>query len=1742
MSNQRNYVWASSKDKVNGVTAHCAGDKSSYGLKTISNPDSTSIGPHVYGEIHEKRKGAASPDEMYLPGSRDDGNGTTRLQLLLDEDLPRVKDEDTFCLEVRADLASAIRLPKEQVVIEELYSRGRFLVVHAKLDFDNRDIGRTVRSLEAALDDPHSTLRQGRHTRRAVKVALLPCDPCMPWRRTDRGRWESEVNFSEQPADGAGSADTFDCYGRRAIMEAHGHSGYEPGQLQHEIAVPDSETLLYEQNQPRRRPIFRGDGAQPGADADAEGGGSAAREMEHALGALVRAMEAQNDDLRRLSAVQDAVTSVYGHGGRPSLPPGPPLLSHDENSEAGRLGRVSAFALPAALGLAGEADTELRERPWTADSDPTRSPPKALQDASESRARPSLGEVEPHADGGSRHRAGGSRVRGESDPGRQGRVTAGVENAMVLGPLAAAGAERRRGDGHELVHGQAPTRAWHDMTWWGSSAAVAGRRAGSFEGDQRSLSPVEGCSKIDKPSVEAVEGQPSTEAKVPSSARHRLFSGFRVDEGSGPAPTWSEPIASRLVLKRPLNEGEFGWRGGGGDGRLDSLADLSADELAALIAATPVREREGLLLSLSAADVAEVIRALPPSEGSLTLRQLSGAHVRRIVEGMVPGARESLILRMSPRELEGLVDGLGAAALADLLTGMTKRAVSHVFRGVSQQLQVALLAVLGDRDRCAMLADLMPRERDGLLSALPSRVCGSVLRQLRSQHIASVYHGMQRDRFLRALEELVPEDQRQILDFLPRKDRHEILAMMSRPSSAMICSVMSQSDRVAAVQAMEPADGASILVEMSSSEAVEVLSSLSSSLRAAILLEMGERSRAVIAMTMAPEVLAPALLVMNAVDRKALIVNMQPQERAALFSAMTSTERAYVWKELMSGESAEYSSDLLEVVLKVMSPDEIASALSEMIPEDRVKYLLLMSLKGRAAVLQSMGPRDSAEALDQFLLEDRASTVRLMDVQTVSRILQEIPPHKKALLLASMGHKERGAALSMMSSHDLSRLLSVLPLADCVGTLKVLGPKMAADALLEMSVQESALTLEAIPTRERASIMLAMQPEDAANILDRLQPDICAATLKYFNADATVTILTELPFAARGRMISGVSTKSRAKVLSEMDQSDRAVLLGALQPTDLLNTIKEMNLKDIESCFGSMVTPVRLQVLLHIPCRESSRMILALSLEEQAELLGKLPFDMCDSIFKFLTPPSILQLLNYVPGKIRDQLVASLPEKVRKEIQSNTPSPAAVGISSSSIKDDTQVQASPEISSPRNPKQQNTGKSTQSDMSSGQLKPLSYKSSCQASNSFKLKPVSQIEPGSSAIASFKSPSVQNVFSSRSAQVTIKSTAVQTVQTVAEESVVITLRSRMNSDTFTDVSARALWIDQICGDIAAAVGCSVKRLVIDDLRPQIGIGLDGSNSAISNQADIIMFNLKILPIQTAIPDIAGNDSRSAREIANEIASQGQDPRSRLNRLHQSMLCAQLGSSPNRPTIVQANVAQQNQSFAYNQSLRQLGLPQGNFGYSHDQGVLSDSNSCGVGIAFVPTQDGKFLSVMQIAPDCSASPEKSVVVGDVICSIDGQDITGSPLPHVARSLLGPPGSNVMIGFQSPGTKPIKTVQLLRSNASPNATIAARVDVKAPKLNAPQNIQNAEKVLSKECHSGSEQIFSHKRAAPEDTLQHNIWHTIEDLDNAIERRVSDMKSFTQSIMKLQMEAEEASNRINSLPESAGTGVRTS
>lgn len=364
----------------------------------------------------------------------------------------------------------------------------------------------------------------------------------------------------------------------------------------------------------------------------------------------------------------------------------------------------------------------------------------------------------------------------------------------------------------------------------------------------------------------------------------------------------------------------------------------------------------------------------------------------------------------------------------------------------------------------------------------------------------------------------------------------------------------------------------------------------------------------------------------------------------------------------------------------------------------------------------------------------------------------------------------------------------------------------------------------------------------------------------------------------------------------------------------------------------------------------------------------------------------------------------------------------------------------------------------------------------------------------------------------------------------------------------DEHRKTSWSEWLRGIVCNSVKVSPKRIQLADL-----------------QRGSVCLLLRCLPLSET-PALSGTDDRSAMEVALQVlafASQ-KDATTKLPKFLGGTLHS-LGDKHAASPKTQSSAAR-----------------------SQKSDVSLAQENCGVGIAFAPTPDGQYLSVIGMIPGGDADRSGLIAVGDVVSSIDAQAVKSIPIPRLAQRIRGPTGTRIQIGFKSLSGGSEKNMDLARipaassspspmrrpssgSNLSswdPNAVMPVHLsflgdqqhapvvrqegrrdrqewqlqvvpDAPAPrtKSTSPHKSPGEGKVLRSRVSPTSnptrQPMPSHSasmhttRELPKAT--HDIWGTLEQLDASIQRRNTDMKTFTQSLLKLQADSGDQSPRAS-------------
>ena len=1119
------------------------------------------------------------------------------------------------------------------------------------------------------------------------------------------------------------------------------------------------------------------------------------------------------------------------------------------------------------------------------------------------------------------------------------------------------------------------------------------------------------------------------------------------------------------------------------------FADLDSSDRTVVLAWTPSKSRMDLLLQLRAPDRAAALLSLPLKECCSTIRSMSPFHAECVLLEMSAESRSQVLSSIPERDLSRIVLGMPVDKQVDVLEGLAAQALYHAFRCIPAAAQAILFDDLSLEESAGLVGRMTSKERAALVASLPSTLKANVLRMLEPKEAAVTLRGLDKDDVVGALEEMNAKEQAEIIQCLSGKDRTAILSRMEPYERAIIMNELPLEDRMVFFRSLDVQDVAKTMSEMTPEDNLDAISNMTSSERADVFSVMNPQERSGLAMMLNPEVLASTLAEMSLNDRKDLVNTLPADEKAVVLCSMTEDVRALLVKSIMPDEFEGASipmrpgrdGDFLDT-LRNMGPEALHGTLEEMAQRDKVSLLLMLPVRERVRVLDRMKPMECADLLDCFLLEDRANTISSMSATHAALVLAEMHPYKKAILLAAVGERDRLTIMGAMTGKDMATVLSALPPADSIATLRSLGSARGAEALGHMAPEERAVTMEAMDTKDRAAILSHIEPGQAAYCLGRLTPEECAATLRLLKDDALASIANEIPAKPRGSALLACPIKFRVHVLSLIQGPALSSFMDSLDHVELTATVKSLSRSVLLPALPSLSLDSKVRVLGCVGPQDACHILEQLGSRDSGEVVARLPIESCAAILKCMNDDCVYATLTHMDRREREKILSGLSETLQMRISKilmpaqKSPAPGH------------QVSGSNFDEPPRQP---------ESSVSVPLVIPVR-------------RPASVSPPSSPS----KGHSLD---------------------------VEVTVNMKFNEDfdwLTADEHRKTGWSEWIRGMVCEAVKVSPRRIRLAGL-----------------QRGSVCLLLQCLPLSET-PGIAESDNRSAMELALQILAfaSAKDAGTKLPKF----LGGALHSLSEKPWS--HGTSPEKVAFVVNSS---------NGDISH----ASVQENCGVGIAFAPTADGKHLGVIGMIPGGDADRSGLIAVGDIVSSINGHHVQDIPIPKLAQRIRGPVGTRIQIGFKAQHSDSEKNIDLPRipatmnspwqrpassasSNASwdPNAIMPVQLSfLSEPKTRTPQQQEAHHDWHLTPAPNGSPQARQDTsttrspgegrvlRVVPSPTLKpspqvrdplaarHDIWGTLEQLDASIQRRNTDMRSFTDSLLKLQAESA-ASNKDGS------------
>jgi Mg/Co/Ni transporter MgtE len=1193
------------------------------------------------------------------------------------------------------------------------------------------------------------------------------------------------------------------------------------------------------------------------------------------------------------------------------------------------------------------------------------------------------------------------------------------------------------------------------------------------------------------------------------------------------------------------------------------FADLDIAQRTAVLAWTPSKSRMDLLVKLRAPERAATLLSLPLKECCSTIRSMSPFHAECVLLEMSANSRGQVLLYLPERDLSAILIGMPVDKQVAALEGLEPKALYHAFRCIPAPAQSILFDELSLEDIAGLVSRMTAKERVTLVGSVPSALQGSVLRMLEPKDAAFVLRSVDKDKAAAALDELNAIEKAEIIKCLPGRDRGAILSRMEPYDRAgLISEIHNSEERMAFFRSLNVLEIANTLSEMAPEDILNALSDMTPSERAQVFSVMNPQDQTALALMMKPEVLASALAEMSIEDRKFLIRALPSEEKAAVLSYMPDAARAVLVKSIMPSEDFNpnpmrpaQDGEFLDT-MRSLGPKALHSTLVEMSQRDKVSVLLLLPMRERARVLEYMSPLECADILDCFLLEDRANTICSIRLSHSLSIFTEMHIYKKAILLAAVGDLDRSSIMSAMTPHEIATILSAFPPADSVTTLRTLDAKKGAEALACMVPEERAITIEAIPTKDRATILSNMEPDHAALCLSRLHPEECAATIRLFKDETMRAVLNEMSNKPRAAALLACPIKFRVHALSMLHGAALAAFLEPLNQMELTTTVKSLAQPVMESAIPVLSLDAKVKVISCVAPNDAARLVELLSVRENGEVLIRLPPESCAGIFRNMNDDSIYATLTNLDRRDRENLLSRLPEILQMRISKIMIPP----------------QPSP-VLAPRHPTSDSDGVPQHLDSLNNPFEIVAYVGA------------------SPFVIPVKRPTALSPQSSVTRQ-QIPSASPQSSAAALDIPVIVSLKFDEDFDWLTaDVQRKLSWSECLRGIVCNEVKASPQRIQVADL-----------------QQGSVCLLLRCLPLSET-PELAQSDSRSAMQLALDLLTFTSDKQ--LSSKLPKFLGGTLHSLGDKEAMSRRRSLIPNLN----------GTPVVNIdrSMSPPTGKSPGHEICGVGIAFAPTQDGQYLSVIGMIPGGDADKSGLVNVGDVVNSIDGQDVKNIPIPKLAQRIRGPIGTHVQVGFKSlqGGSEKVIDLPRIQATSSPSrekntdipripatsstalfpgslsseripssfiarpSSVSSDVRPQGPSTSVPVQLsylsgQQAEartqpdskqdwqlfavpngtgdkgksnspgKSHSPKLFPGiprmsplfkpAEQVERPPSLSLEPSVaKHNIWGTLEQLDASIQRRNSDVRSFTESLLKLQGNSPSLSPKKGSNPTSA-------
>ena len=1033
--------------------------------------------------------------------------------------------------------------------------------------------------------------------------------------------------------------------------------------------------------------------------------------------------------------------------------------------------------------------------------------------------------------------------------------------------------------------------------------------------------------------------------------------------------------------------------------RADALAGLPYEDRLPTLNHMPAELIGSALAALPAAEVLKIFRGLDPLRRSAVFPELDVSARTAVLAWTASKSRTDLLVKLRP------VDR--AAALLSL----PMKECCSTIRSMSPFHAECVLLEMNSSIRSEVLASIAERDLSVLLSRMPADKQMSVLDGLAPPALHHAFRCIPTAGQALIFDDLAADDRATLVARMTAKERSSLVGSLPTSLQASLLRMLDGKDAALALRSLNKDDAVAVMEELTSIEQAQIISCMSGKDRSAMLTLMEPYQRASIISQTPPEERTWIFRCLSVQDLAKTLSELTPQDNMQALCGIKSSQRAEVLSCMSASERAELAlmmpSPVLASTLAEIDPADCKDVLSALPAQNRASVLMATPPALRAALLKSVMPQHRDAPCDGLWQErdgEFLDTVRKLDVEVLQTALEEMSQSDKVALLLHMPGVERARLLERMSSIECADILDSFLLEDRANTVGSLDTSKAALVLAEMHPYKKAILLAAVGERDRASIIGAMATHEVGMVLSALPPADCVSALRALDAKRAAGALGVMAPEERAITMEAVPSKQRAAILSHMEPNEAASCLSRLAVEECASTIRLLEDSTLASILSELHSTPRTAALLACPIKFRVRALSMLSPTALAGFLESLDaldmtatvknlgFALIEGIMSVLSLDAKVKVMSCIDapdasrmlemmavseaGRVIVRLhmecsgavlkamaddsvygcLTNMEKRQRDELLANLPEGLQARIRRIITPHD-------DITPPRS--------------SSDRIRCASHE-------------LAQDHESQSQTQSLQNDNARGV-ASLPLVIPVRrptppvSPAVTSPAYTQDSDVAVTVTMRFDEDfewLTADEQRHQSWSQWLCGIICDAVKASPKRIQVAGL-----------------QRGSVCLLLRCLPLSET-PGLAQGhkEQRSAMDLALQILAfaSHKDVSLRLPKFLGGSLHA-VGIDAKSPA--NALSPKQGADASYCSSVRDLA-----------------EESCGVGIAFAPTPDGQYLSVIGMIPGGDADSSGLISVGDLVTTIDGQHVQGIPMAKLAQRIRGPVGSRTQIGFRS------------------------------------------------------------------------------------------------------------------------------